>query len=283
MKMEDMVTYLEAKGFTVEKKYETVNQRYSFTITKDGITYSDYFVYPASANSMERNLQQENFLDSLFRGYERYAKSATRDRNDSLSACSFAFAVNATMPLSQQSLKPQIKNVIFNDPATIVFWTDGTKTVVKAQDDDVFDPEKGLAMAISKKALGNKGNYCNELKKWLPKEEPVSDGDLIIAKGLMDGLADIDEEYQEKPVKFDKEAERKDIEANRMALCDHFVDFVLGRRGNLAEEYRKEEKRSKVEKAYNLLLRSTLGDLDYSTLLHPIEEAVSLLGEALED
>lgn len=63
----------------------------------------------------------------------------------------------------------EIKNVIFNPPATIVFWSDWDKTVVKAQDGDVFDPEKGLAMAISKKALGNKGNYCNELKKWLPR------------------------------------------------------------------------------------------------------------------
>ena len=55
---------------------------------------------------------------------------------------------------------PEIKNVIFNDPATIVFWEDGTKTVVKCQDGDEFDPEKGLAMAIVKKAYGNKGNYC---------------------------------------------------------------------------------------------------------------------------
>lgn len=68
-----------------------------------------------------------------------------------------------------------IDNVIFNPPATIVFWSDGTKTVVKAQDDDIFDLEKGLAMAISKKALGNKGNYCNELKKWLPEEEASID------------------------------------------------------------------------------------------------------------
>lgn len=68
---------------------------------------------------------------------------------------------------------PEIKNVIFNNPATIVFWEDGTKTVVKCQDGDEFDPEKGLAMAIAKKAYGNKGNYCNKLKKWLPKEEPV--------------------------------------------------------------------------------------------------------------
>ena len=68
---------------------------------------------------------------------------------------------------------PEIKNVIFNDPATIVFWEDGTKTVVKCQENDEFDPEKGLAMAIAKKAYGNKGNYCNKMKKWLPKEEQV--------------------------------------------------------------------------------------------------------------
>ena len=68
---------------------------------------------------------------------------------------------------------PEIKNVIFNDPATIVFWEDRTKTVVKCQDGDEFDPEKGLAMAIAKKAYGNKGNYCNKMKKWLPKEEQV--------------------------------------------------------------------------------------------------------------
>lgn len=64
-----------------------------------------------------------------------------------------------------------IKDVIFNDPATIVFWEDGTKTVVKAQDGEPFDPEKGLAMAISKKALGNQGNYYNVFTKWCPEME----------------------------------------------------------------------------------------------------------------
>ena len=67
---------------------------------------------------------------------------------------------------------PSIKNVIFHDPATIVFWTDGTKTVVKRGPRDSYDNEKGLAMAIAKKALGNEGNYYNTFKKWLPDEEP---------------------------------------------------------------------------------------------------------------
>lgn len=64
-----------------------------------------------------------------------------------------------------------IKQVIFHDPATIIYWTDGTRTVVKCQDGDIYDPEKGLAMAISKKALGNNGNYCNVFKQWLPEDE----------------------------------------------------------------------------------------------------------------
>lgn len=59
-----------------------------------------------------------------------------------------------------------IQNVIFNDPATIVFWNDGTKTVVKAAGGDPFEPEVGIAMCISKKIFGNQGSYYNKIKKW---------------------------------------------------------------------------------------------------------------------
>ena len=65
----------------------------------------------------------------------------------------------------------RIKKVIFNDPATIVFWSDGTKTVVKRGENDTFDPEKGLAMAISKKFFDNMGYYYDVFKKWLPKND----------------------------------------------------------------------------------------------------------------
>lgn len=82
-----------------------------------------------------------------------------------------------------------VKNVIFNDPATIVLWSDGTKTVVKCQEGDVYDPEKGLAMAISKKALGNKGNFNEVFKKWLPDEESLYPK-LVAPRGMNSGLAD---------------------------------------------------------------------------------------------
>ena len=60
-----------------------------------------------------------------------------------------------------------IKDVIFNPPATIILWMDGTKTVVKDQGEVFYDPEKGMAMATAKKAFGNKGNYYNQFAKYL--------------------------------------------------------------------------------------------------------------------
>ena len=64
----------------------------------------------------------------------------------------------------------EIEKVIFNDPATIVIWSDGSKTVVKCTNEE-FDKEKGLAMAICKRVLGNKGNYFNEFRKWIEDEK----------------------------------------------------------------------------------------------------------------
>lgn len=76
--------------------------------------------------------------------------------------------------INNPDIRDAIKNVIFNPPATIVFWTDSTKTVVKAEHEN-YDLEKGLAMAISKKMLGNEGNYYEVFKKWLPKDDPQTE------------------------------------------------------------------------------------------------------------
>lgn len=71
----------------------------------------------------------------------------------------------------------KIAKVIFNPPATVILWADGTKTVVKCGEQDEFDPEKGLVMAITKKLLGNKGNYYNRIKKVLKNADYQYDKD----------------------------------------------------------------------------------------------------------
>ena len=73
---------------------------------------------------------------------------------------------NATKNVAKKNL--EIKNVCFNDPLTVVIWSDGTKTFVKAHNEE-YDPEKGLAMAIAKKFLGNKYDYHEQFEKWLGK------------------------------------------------------------------------------------------------------------------
>ena len=87
-----------------------------------------------------------------------------------------------------------IRKVIFNDPATIVFWTDNTKTVVKCKGED-YDPEKGLAMCICKKMLGNKGNYYEVFKKWLPKED---DSDVV--QKVLEHIKPQTFEFELKPI-----------------------------------------------------------------------------------
>lgn len=67
------------------------------------------------------------------------------------------------------------KKIIFNEPATVVFWKDGSKTVAKAHN-ETFDPEKGLAMCYAKKALGDGYEASKKIeslvkKYYTPKQE----------------------------------------------------------------------------------------------------------------
>lgn len=81
-----------------------------------------------------------------------------------------------------------IKKVIFNNPATIVFWADGTKTVVKCADFDIFDPEKGLAMAICKRIYGEE--FHKIFKDYMPEEDEESEYPNIPVSVWLDDVAE---------------------------------------------------------------------------------------------
>lgn len=103
------------------------------------------------------------------------------------------------------SLMPEIKKVIYNRPRTIVIWKGGTKTVVTASTRDFWSPEKGLAMAIAKKAYGNKGNYYEVFKKW---SEPQ------IKKESLEYFEKCASDSRTIAESFDSEAERVRSEIN---------------------------------------------------------------------
>lgn len=50
--------------------------------------------------------------------------------------------------------------------STVVFWDDGTKTVVKCDDRDTYNKEAGLALCYMKKMLGSSRAFNDVLKEW---------------------------------------------------------------------------------------------------------------------
>ena len=66
----------------------------------------------------------------------------------------------------EENWEPYIEKVIFNPPATIVFWKSGGKTVVKCNEPDKYDKAKGVALCYMKKALMNSsGEFNKQLRK----------------------------------------------------------------------------------------------------------------------
>jgi len=98
----------------------------------------------------------------------------------------------------------EVKDIKFSGPATIVFWKDGTKTVVKCQEGEHYDPKDGIEYALFKKIAGGTSNQASKmakkydewLEKWIPEdlkeetiqEEPTSDYEFM--KEASDYLAE---------------------------------------------------------------------------------------------
>ena len=134
--------------------------------------------------------------------------------------------------------RPEIKEVIFNDPATIVFWTDGTKTVVKCQEGDIFDPEKGLTMAIAKKVYGNKGSYCNVIKKWCEpyrEKHGYSGYSDAVTKAVYDKLSAICDAFTEKYGR--KESNKTDRKYELVYETRADAEKVLNGMSEIIDEY----------------------------------------------
>lgn len=123
---------------------------------------------------------------------------------------------------------PDILKVIFNPPATIVFWDDGTKTVVKCMDGQPFEKYAGFAAACMKKMFGSTSRAkaimeeCDQdtWKQWLeeekarkqnakakkaePKTKVISVDDLVTAftesiKNIVNGKTEEKESPNETP------------------------------------------------------------------------------------
>lgn len=142
----------EENGMCMSKAKDT---RVPTKPTEIEITYDDVAKYRQNGISITKQAAKV-LLNSIYDVHSKTLKEEIQMKAPSKSGCN------------------PIKKVIFNDPATIVFWKDGTKTIVKCQEGAEFDPEKGLAMAISRHYLCDicgLERYDGVFKRYAPKEE----------------------------------------------------------------------------------------------------------------
>lgn len=143
-----------------------VNLNPTFSFSPDEMRIGDLVVRPKDGGMSIVNEPEEN----RFRRFE----VGGRANGKTLYQSAFWAAVREGIDREKAKRKPQIteadiEKVIVNPPATIIYWKDGTKTVVKCSDQDIregrLSPETGVVYAIAKKALGNKGNYNDVLRR----------------------------------------------------------------------------------------------------------------------
>jgi hypothetical protein len=72
---------------------------------------------------------------------------------------------------------PEIKNVFFNEvkKTTTVVFNDHTSIIVKCTDNDRFDPEVGLAMALTKKLVGSRAKFQKLVDEWVANSAPKNE------------------------------------------------------------------------------------------------------------
>ena len=96
-----------------------------------------------------------------------------------------------------------VKKIIYNPPATIVFWEDGSKTVVKCAQYDEYDPYYGFLAALAKKVYGNPSRVRKIVDKWAPEEEESLNDTAKAFKAVMESVQSLAE-------RFDKETNDKE-------------------------------------------------------------------------
>lgn len=86
----------------------------------------------------------------------------------------------------------EVKKIIFNGFKTIVFWNDGTKTIVSmSKEERNFDPEDAFRAAYTKKMYGTN----SKIKRVIKEKSNIEQHQRIVEEKLKEELAKISQDY----------------------------------------------------------------------------------------
>ena len=117
-----------------------------------------------SMNSEIRKEQIKKISDNLTADYLKQGYISISDILGAPDAMCMGWGYPVKHPCTTKM--PCINKVIFNPPATIIIWNDGTKTICKVGLDDTYDPEVGFAMCIAKKYMGSRHQIEKQCEKY---------------------------------------------------------------------------------------------------------------------
>lgn len=169
-------------SYTLKESHVTPGERNVVDYTEDNLSkFIDVCLGDIQNNHILPSSVAKDILNCYYgmHSFKDREPSDTIDKNepDKLHSISeFDIIIKEMQKMKKSANKPvvnPIKKVIFNPPATIVFWKDGSKTVVKAQNAE-YDPEKGLAMAIARHYLCDVcglERYDGVFNRYLPKDK----------------------------------------------------------------------------------------------------------------
>ena len=150
------ISWPEFYQFKLRDRMAPFNRTVAKTISKREIQQVDFdFIIMEMVSEL-----------SEYREYDQ--KIGLNKAMDRMNSISF-YGVDPLSRYSKTNVLPILKKIIFNGPATIVLWNDGSKTVVKCSDDETWDPYTAVAYAYMKKIFGSNHKFKKMVEKWFPE------------------------------------------------------------------------------------------------------------------
>ncbi len=221
----------------------------AWTLDDDGRSHEIQVNASSLAKIPRKNIEEETILAGVRSG-KTYLTQIGKFTNKDNGFDSVIYEMEKQRKFAERGTDEmknvEVKKIIFNNFKTIVFWNDGTKTIVSmSQEERNFDPEDAFRAAYTKKMYGTN----SKIKRVIKEKSNIEQHQRIVEEKLKEELAKIGQDY------------------------DKFM------RENCPWLYRDEEKKEKSEEPddqlYKLGLKALSGceDIDFEAIERVMKEA----------
>lgn len=166
----------------------------AWTLDDDGRSHEIY-VNAKSLEKIPRKAKEETIATGLRSG-KTYLTQIGRCKNKDNGFDSVIYEMEKQRKFAERGTDEmknvEVKKIIFNNFKTIVFWNDGTKTIVyMSKEERNFDPEDAFRAAYTKKMYGTN----SKIKRVIKEKSNIEQHQRIVEEKLKEELAKISQNY----------------------------------------------------------------------------------------